>query len=58
MDAFNKHMVGVQNDNIVIVMPPRGPISKSDALMMAAWIVTLATNDDDDFAEYLIAVRS
>lgn len=46
MDTFNKYMVGVQGDNVVIMNPPRGPISKADALMLAAWIVTLAANDE------------
>lgn len=57
MDTQNKFMVGVQGNNIAILLPPRGPISKEDALMMAAWIVTLATNDEDQFAEYLVAVQ-
>lgn len=57
MDTFNKHMVGVQGDNIVIMNPPRQPMSKADALMFAAWIVTLG-DDDNKFAEYLAAVQS
>lgn len=57
MDTFNKHMVGVQGDNIVIMMPPRGPMSKHEAMVFAAWIVTLA-DDDDKFAEVLMAVHN
>ena len=60
MDTFNKHMVGVQGDNIVVLMPPHGPMSKADALVFAAWIVTLAdySEDEKDFRNALEAVRS
>lgn len=58
MDTTNKHLVGVQGDNIIILRPPRGPISKADALMIAAWIVTLADDDDTEFSKALEAVRS
>ena len=57
MDTFNKYMVGVQGDNIVIMMPPRAPMSKADALMFAAWIITLA-DDDETFQKALEAARS
>lgn len=57
MDNTNKYMVGVRGKEIVIMLPPMGSISKHDALMMAAWIVTLA-DDDDKFAEYIAAVQS
>jgi hypothetical protein len=59
MDTFNKHMVGVQGDNILIMNPPRGPMSKADALVFAAWIVTLAdySEDEKDFRNALEAVR-
>lgn len=58
MDTFNKHMVGVQGENIVIMNPPRGPISKADALVFAAWIVTLADDDETGFEKALEAVQA
>jgi hypothetical protein len=58
IDTFNKHMVGVQGDNIVIMMLPRGPMSKADALVFAAWIVTLADDHDGGFQKVLAAVQS
>jgi hypothetical protein len=58
MDTFNKHMVGVQGDNILIMMPPRGPMSREEALVFAAWIVTLAAHDDAEFQAALEAVRA
>lgn len=58
MDTANKHLVGAQGGNIVILNPPRGPISKHDALVLAAWLVTLAANDEgSDFDRVLRAVQ-
>ncbi len=56
MDTHNKFMVGVQGERIVIMLPPTGPISKRDALMFAAWIVTLA-DDNADFTNFLAQVQ-
>lgn len=42
LNTFNKYMVGVQGDSIVIINPPRGPMQKTDALVLAAWIVVLS----------------
>jgi hypothetical protein len=42
IDTFNKHMVGVQGGNIVVLMPPHGPMTKQEAMVFAAWLVTLA----------------
>lgn len=58
MDTFNKHMVGVQGDTIIIINPPRAPMSKADALVFAAWIVTLADDDETKFKEALTAVQT
>lgn len=57
MDTFNKHMVGVRGDDIVIMNPPRMPMSKTDALIFAAWIVTLADEDETGFQKALEAVH-
>lgn len=58
MDTTNKFMVGVRGEGIVIMLPPAGLISKADALMFAAWIVTLADDDETAFQKALDAVRS
>lgn len=60
MDTSNKYMVGVQGGNIVIMNPPRGPISKADALMLAATIVSLADYSDGEteFRAALAALQS
>lgn len=45
LNTENRYAVGVSGANIVILRPPRGSMSKSDALNLAAWIVALADND-------------
>ena len=58
MENINRYLVGVRGDHIVILRPLPREMLKSEALMFAAWIVTMATNDEDEFAEYLKAVQS
>jgi cytochrome c551/c552 len=42
MDTFNKFMVGAKGENVVVMMPPRGTISKEDARLLAAWLIAIA----------------
>jgi hypothetical protein len=42
MDTFNKFFVGVTGGKVTIVNPPRGDITREDALMLAAWLVVMA----------------
>lgn len=58
MDTFNKHMVGVSGDGIMIMMPPRGAMTMEEALVLAAWLVTLADPLQDEFPRVLEAVQS
>lgn len=53
----NTFMVGVSGANIILLKPPRGSMSKSDALNLAAWIVAVA-DDDDKFPALLSAVQN
>jgi hypothetical protein len=53
----NSFLVAVQGDNIVMFNPPRGPISKEQALNLAAWLVALA-DTEDKFDRVLAAVQS
>lgn len=57
INTTNKFMVGGQNDQILITMPPRGPIGKEDALVLAAWLVALADREDR-FQKILTAVQN
>jgi len=56
IDVFNKFMVGGRGEAIVIMNPPRGEISKADALLLAAWLVALANDGEDQFAKIFDAV--
>lgn len=57
-DIFNKHGVSVGGDKIAILLPPRGDMTKHDALVLAAWIVSLADPLGDEFQKILDAVQS
>lgn len=57
VDAANRQLVGVQGDEIVIVLP-RLRMSRSEALSHAAWLAVVADPDGERFAATLKAVRS
>ena len=56
-DTSNKFMVGVSGAHIVMLRPPRGSITKEDALNLAAWLVALA-DEGDKFPAQLEAVQN
>lgn len=59
MDTNNKFMVGATSGgDIVILAPPRHQMPKEDALVFAAWIVSLAGASEGEFADVLEAVQS
>ncbi len=57
MDTFNKYLVGMQAGKICIMMPPRGLMTTEEALVLAAWIVSMADPLGEKFAEALTAVQ-
>lgn len=57
MDTFNQFLVGVRADKIHIMSPPKREITKDEALMLAAWLVVLA-DDDEKFPSILEAVQN
>jgi len=58
IDTFNKFMVAMKDDKIVMIRPPLQPITKEEALLLAAWIVALAEDNEDEFQQVLDAIRS
>lgn len=50
MNTFNKFAVGCYQDQIVIAVPPKRaePLSKDDALNLAAWLVVMADLTSED----------
>lgn len=58
-DIFNKHGVSMSGaGKIAIMIPPRGDMTKRDALVLAAWLVSLADPIGDEFQKVLDAVQS
>jgi hypothetical protein len=57
---MNQFGVAVRNEQIVILLPPTGPITKEDALLLAAYLVVLADESADEwnFKEILQAVKN
>jgi hypothetical protein len=58
VDTANQFMVCKQAGKILIMNPPRGPISKHDAMVFAAWIVALGDDDGLSFEAAKDAVES
>jgi len=46
-ETTNKHFVGLQGDEIVVLRPPTR-LSRQDALLLAAWLVALAEQEDGE----------
>jgi hypothetical protein len=57
IDTTNKFLVGGRADGILITCPPRGSISRQEALVLAAWLVSLADRDGE-FQKVLAAVQN
>lgn len=54
----NKFFVGVRAGGVVIMNPPREPLTKTDALELAAMLVVLSGDyDGKEFAEVLKTVK-
>lgn len=58
IDTSNDFGVGVQGEDIRIMMPPAGRIDRDRALRLAAWIVLLIDYDGRRFEEIKKAVAS
>ena len=61
VETMNRHLVSLHGDRVAIMMPPRGPISRDEALVLAAWLVVCAEcggSTREDFQRVLTAVSS
>ena len=56
IDTANAQLVGMQG-NLIRVMMPKTVMTKEEALVHAAWLVSMAC-DDERFKEILQAVRN
>lgn len=59
IETLNKFAVSVHGEQLLVMNPPRGPISKADALLLAAWLVAMAIPDGatEEFDAVLEAVK-
>ena len=58
LETFNRWGVGVQADKVCVLLPPRGPMTGDEALILAAWLVTLADPLGERFQQVLDKVQS
>jgi hypothetical protein len=60
IETFNKFLVGVHGDRIVMMNSEEltGSLSADDALLLAAYLVTLADPNGERFAKVLEAVQN
>lgn len=56
MEVNNTQLVGVHAGSNIIILKPKNPMSKQEALELAAWLVVLA-DTEGKFGEYLDAVQ-
>lgn len=57
IDTMNRFVVAVGHGGIIVMAPPRGPISDEDARILAAYLVALS-GGRDKFLRVLDAVES
>jgi hypothetical protein len=57
IDTFNKFLVGMRGETIIIGMPPRTPLVREEALLLAAYLVALADPSGERFRRVLEAVE-
>lgn len=58
IDTANRFLVGVRADKLLIMNPPQGALTKSEALTFAAWIVALTDCELEEFKRHLDAVNA
>jgi hypothetical protein len=60
IDTFNKFMVSVQGDRLVLMLPIPPRLTVDDALILAAWIVAIAPamHPTHKWEDVLSAVRN
>lgn len=59
IDTFNKYLVSVKGECLLMLRPPQlgEALTKSEALLLAAYLVALADPEDAEFPRMLKAVR-
>lgn len=58
VDPFNKYGVALGGNGLIIMMPPRVPMTDDEAVELAAWLVAMAIRPTHSFDEVLKAIES
>jgi len=58
MDSANHFVVGVRGEQIVVGYPPLKPISKEEALNLAAWLRCLADPAGEQFDKLIQEIQT
>ena len=59
IDTTNKFLVSMGGDNVITFLRPLPQrISRIDALLLAAYLVTMAANTEEDWEKIRMAVES
>lgn len=56
-DTANYQLVSMSGSGIVVMNPPRGPMTTERALLFAAWLVALTGEGREGFLKVLDAVE-
>lgn len=56
IETINRFLVAGQGQQVLVMRPPLGPITKDDALILAAWLVAIAEDGEHKFQPVLDAV--
>jgi hypothetical protein len=58
VNTINEFLVGVRASEIIIGLPPLRPLTRGEALRLAAWLVAVADPFGDEFDKVRRAVLS
>jgi hypothetical protein len=58
IDPFNKYGVALASQGLMILMPPRVPMSDDEAVELAAWLVSMAVQPTHPFDKVLEAIQN
>lgn len=58
IETLNQFIVAANGDCIVVMHPPNTPLTKEEALNLAAYLVALADPTHERFAKVLKAIES
>ena len=58
LEPFNKYGVALGGKGLVLLMPPRMPMTDDEAIELAAWLVAMAIRPTHSFDEVLKAVQN